>query len=509
MRSAEQSFEGRSLRRFVLSLFAALVMVLGLCPAIALAGEVEVEPEGAVEPVAVVQGEDVIAEEPVVTVQDGLVGEVKDYGLRVGGTQVTSDNAGNVFGDGKVSFTPAAGGGGTLTLNGYTFDGTQLSPECDRGIQYSGGGDLTIELKGSNSIKATVFGIAGRIDYDPSEGSNSIIITGSGSLIATGMGGGIRAQNITINGGTVTAIANGKENSGGISAPGGNVTIGAGINVKAGADEKNDVDVTGKAYESWDKSKWVQTTAIVAVTGVTVDPATVSIAVGDSKELKAIVTPDDAADKTVTWKSDDDDVAKVDANGKVTAVAVGRAYITATANDGSGKSGKCVVSVTPPPVTAPTVTAHVQRAGWMDSVADDGGAGTVGKSRRLEALTLKLPNSISGGIEYRCHLQKSGWEKTWKSDGQVSGTTGQSLRAEAFEIRLTGEAADIFDIRYRVHSQRLGWMGWAENGQPAGTTGMSRRAEAIQVVIVPKGSDAPGKTYNGVTQRYLQEYAKL
>ncbi|MBP5539783.1 MAG: Ig-like domain-containing protein [Bacteroidales bacterium] len=57
------------------------------------------------------------------------------------------------------------------------------------------------------------------------------------------------------------------------------------------------------------------------------------------------VTPDDANDKSVTWLSDNTSVATVDQNGQVTAVLMGAATITVKANDGSGKSASCSVTV--------------------------------------------------------------------------------------------------------------------------------------------------------------------
>ena len=60
------------------------------------------------------------------------------------------------------------------------------------------------------------------------------------------------------------------------------------------------------------------------------------------------MTPEDAANKTVTWTSLAPDVASVDANGKVTALAIGTAKITAAANDGSGVMATCTVTVTRP-----------------------------------------------------------------------------------------------------------------------------------------------------------------
>ncbi len=83
------------------------------------------------------------------------------------------------------------------------------------------------------------------------------------------------------------------------------------------------------------------------VTSITVAPATLTLTAGDvSEALTVTVLPEDAADKTYTWASDNEEVATV-ADGIVTAVAKGTANITATANDGSGKVGTCVVTVNP------------------------------------------------------------------------------------------------------------------------------------------------------------------
>jgi uncharacterized repeat protein (TIGR02543 family) len=181
----------------------------------------------------------------------------------------------------------------------------------------------------------------------------------------------------------------------------------------------------------------------------------------------------------------------------------------AGANDDSDDSGtRPAPAPAPASVLAPTVTVHVQRVGWMPTVANGGAAGTTGKSRRMEALKLTLPEGISGGIEYRGHVQRSGWEKSWKADGKVSGTTGKSRRMEAVQIRLTGAARETYDVYYRVHSQRYGWMAWAKNGERAGTCGMSRRVEAVQVVLVRRGGPVPNATYKGVTQNYAKPFVK-
>ena len=101
----------------------------------------------------------------------------------------------------------------------------------------------------------------------------------------------------------------------------------------------------------------------VSVTGVTLDQAELSLYTGKTATLTATVTPENATNKAVTWKSSDDTIATVDNNGKVTAVKEGTATITATAADGSGKSATCTVTVekpyTPPPYIPPTYAVTV------------------------------------------------------------------------------------------------------------------------------------------------------
>jgi uncharacterized repeat protein (TIGR02543 family) len=81
------------------------------------------------------------------------------------------------------------------------------------------------------------------------------------------------------------------------------------------------------------------------VAGVALNSNTLSLEEGDYKTLTATVTPLDATNKNVSWNSSDISVAKVDGNGKVTAVKAGTATITVTTEDG-GKTSTCEVTVT-------------------------------------------------------------------------------------------------------------------------------------------------------------------
>lgn len=129
---------------------------------------------------------------------------------------------------------------------------------------------------------------------------------------------------------------------------------------------------------------------------------------------------------------------------------------------------------------------HVQDIGWMNNVNNNEISGTVGQSKRLEAITININTMpADSSIQYSTHVQDIGWQN-YVSNGQVSGTTGQSKRLEGIKIRLTGTLAKEYDIYYRSHVQDIGWQNWVKNDELSGTTGQSKRLEAIQIQLVPK-----------------------
>ena len=87
----------------------------------------------------------------------------------------------------------------------------------------------------------------------------------------------------------------------------------------------------------------------VSVTGVSVSPTSLSLAVGKEAQLSVVVTPSNAADPSVTWTSQNPNVASVDSAGNVTGIAKGATVVTATANDTTNGtlSGQCALLVTP------------------------------------------------------------------------------------------------------------------------------------------------------------------
>ena len=151
-------------------------------------------------------------------------------------------------------------------------------------------------------------------------------------------------------------------------------------------------------------------------------------------------------------------------------------------------------------------STHIQSDGWQASKANGEISGTTGEAKRIEAIKIQLSNiGYTGSVQYSTHVQSNGW-KNWVSDGTIGG---EAKRMEAIRIRLTGEAANHYDIYYRVHTQTYGWLDWAKNGEIAGTTDGARRMEAIQIKLVSKGSQAPGSTVQAYVQPLTQYSAHL
>lgn len=70
----------------------------------------------------------------------------------------------------------------------------------------------------------------------------------------------------------------------------------------------------------------------------------VQIKIGEHTQLRAEVKPDNAVNKNVKWESNRPDIATVDSNGRVTAVAKGKAIISAVTED-KGLQASCMVTV--------------------------------------------------------------------------------------------------------------------------------------------------------------------
>ena len=101
------------------------------------------------------------------------------------------------------------------------------------------------------------------------------------------------------------------------------------------------------------------TPAPVKVSNVTINPSTLKLtSKGQTAQLSASVLPSNAENKGLTWNSSNTNVATVSSDGFITALANGNTTITATALDGSGKSGSCAVIVEIPDDDSRVITVQ-------------------------------------------------------------------------------------------------------------------------------------------------------
>ena len=130
--------------------------------------------------------------------------------------------------------------------------------------------------------------------------------------------------------------------------------------ITANAVSKEPVIITVTTEEGKKTATCEVTVTPIAVTNVRLNKTSFSLQVGSTMELTATVAPENAADKTVTWTSSDENIVTVACPDKddttkatVTAKKVGTATITATAG---GKTATCTVYVTDKPAPSISIT---------------------------------------------------------------------------------------------------------------------------------------------------------
>ncbi|MBP3850693.1 MAG: Ig domain-containing protein [Prevotella sp.] len=342
-----------------------------------------------------------------------------------------------VNGTSNSTASTVAGSTGTLILTSGTLTATggkgQDVTENDQtgasgGAAINGsvtvnGGSLTV--KGGNGGNCS----APTIGPDTYGGAGGAAISGDvtitdGAVAATGgNGGSIGASNygLDLHGG-----AGGAAIGGNATLTGGTLTTTQGANgTETGRLSSSSVGAGGKAVAGTVTNNGGQLS--VKVTSITLNKTATEIKVGSTETLSVTaVAPDNATDKTYTWKTSDASKATVDQDGKVTAVAAGTVTIYAEANDGSGVKGSCTVTVTPATITVTWNKDDITGSG--KSFTKDGV--TITMTRRTIDFTEK--NFTAGGeftttlgnftkIEVtasRCSASGTGWsgdsaKKTW------------------------------------------------------------------------------------------------
>ena len=106
------------------------------------------------------------------------------------------------------------------------------------------------------------------------------------------------------------------------------------------------IELTSNASDNYDSritycSVVVSSQPSTLPTGIRLNPSSITLAVGKTTDLTAMITPSNASNKTVTWESSKPGIVSVDQSGRITALKYGKAVITAkTAN---GLTASCSV----------------------------------------------------------------------------------------------------------------------------------------------------------------------
>ena len=116
-------------------------------------------------------------------------------------------------------------------------------------------------------------------------------------------------------------------------------------NGKVTSVSKGSATITATANDGSGETASCSVTVIRLVSAIELDKTSLTINVNESATLTATVLPATASNKNIAWSSSNTSVATVSASGVVTGKYMGEAIITAAAEDGSGITAECAVSV--------------------------------------------------------------------------------------------------------------------------------------------------------------------
>ena len=193
-------------------------------------------------------------------------------------------------------------------------------------------------------------------------------------------------------------------------------------------------------------------------------PTSVSLEEGKSTKITASMRPNDAKNKTLSWKSSNQSVATV-SGGTINAVGPGSCQITVSTTDGSGLSASVGVTVTekPKPVQQePTLSTSAPVSNGGDGVPKVGDKATFTGSYYYSSWGTSPSGSLYSGVENGVVINSY-------SNKKYGGTA-----------RITGDY-DV-SISSADGKYQLGWVKLRQlSGYSAGTKGVTNNAEIARI----------------------------
>ena len=232
------------------------------------------------------------------------------------------------------------------------------------------------------------------------------------------------------------------------------------LTVKGGANGSTvKIRATSKDNSSVYAEKSVTVTykiASVSVTGVSLSKSVLSLAVGESETLVATVAPERATDRSVTWESSNKNVATVNQNGTVKAVAAGSAVIGVRTNDG-GFTARCNLTVAAV-VNEYTLTVNCATPGATVKVLEY----VAGQSSMADAVTYTEPmtfreNTTVKVWAYKNGMIASGMQTIVMDSNKTATVACKTIPGWNLESEMSAEAAGL-SIPYEVSDpDSVGW----------------------------------------------------
>lgn len=181
---------------------------------------------------------------------------------------------------------------------------------------------------------------------------------------------------------------------------------------KAGSTYINAKTANGKT--AWCKVT-VEDDGSIYVTSISLNEKSWTLPIYGSKVLSATVYPSNATNKSVTWSSSNENVARV-SNGRITAITEGYAEITCKANDGSGVSASCHVFVN---------NGKIDDIIWgIGEGMYIGKTGTVKMNQKIEIAAVDMENAYIPNCTYYYTLDGS---IPTKNSSHFTGSTNSTI----------------------------------------------------------------------------------
>ncbi|HEX8531772.1 MAG TPA: Ig-like domain-containing protein, partial [Cytophagales bacterium] len=260
------------------------------------------------------------------------------------------------------------------------------------------------------------------------------------------------------------------------------------------------------------------TSTTVAVTGVSVTPASASVAVGATQQLTATVSPSNATNKTVSWSSSNTAVATVSSTGLVTGVAAGTATITVTTQDGA-KTATSAITVTAAS-TSSTLTIRAR-----------GTCGTETMELRVNDLVVQTWNNVSSTVANYTYTGFTGGNVKVAFTNDATSPCDRNLFVDYIQVGATTYQTDVSATRvgcgdaetlwcaghfdFGTRSARLAADGSAETGALSllvspNPTGTGRLRITLPASVPAFGVDLTGLTGSRIKgQRFTGNSGEL